>query len=162
MRVDEDAYFAGVLRAYTLVPSAACIHDSHVAEDAEIDAEKTRHRHTIKYADVGSPGDAAAIPLHCVPQAATAFKFRAGFITVPTTADSVEIDLLKGGATILTGPIVLDDNSVSRVMQEGVFDDADLSAGDWLDLSIDYTNSGGANGVGLLVELVIDEPGEAA
>lgn len=157
MRCDEAAYFGATLQAQTLIPSAGCVLDAHVGAAAGIAASKMHHRHSKSLSQTGSAATATH-PIHVVQGAtATLLSFKAGSIAIAAGAATVEIDLKKNGASILTAPITLDSANTARVLEAGTLSATALVAGDFLEVAITATAGGGTLPTGLLVQLELDE-----
>ena len=154
MRVKEDAYFEQTLQAATLIPSAGCVSNSHVAADAGVDASKLDHRY-MRYLNQSGTVAAVTIPIHVARGAGVVKKVEAGSIAICTTG-SVTIDVKKNGATILTAVITLDDGNTVRIMEAGtVSGDGSYSADDFFEVVVAIVSSGDLTG--LCVQVEFDE-----
>ena len=172
MRVDEDVYCAGTLRAKTLVPSAGCVSNSHAAADAAFAATKLEHQHTLTYRqDDGTDIAAAIAPLWTVRGAtATIVAIHVVCIDAPEGGDKhFTVDLKKANegapspATVLTA--VIDSDTYGAGVNEaadcevgvGSIASASLVAEDTLVLAIAIAGSTGNQGQGLIVTVTVRE-----
>lgn len=157
MRVDEDAYFAGTLRAQTLVIPSGTIVNASVNAAAAIASSKLEHQHVKTYGQSGTAA-AATVPIHVVQgTAGTILSLKAATIAACTGDATVTVDLKKAGSSILTGVITLDSANTARVAEAGTVSSATLAAGDFLELVIAVNAGTGSLGTGLCVQLVLDE-----
>ncbi len=156
-RIDSDTYVEGTLQAQTLIPSAGCVRNEHLAADAALAATKMQHRHR-KFISQSGTAVTATNPIHVVQGATGTINFiKAGSIGVAAGAATVTIDLKKNGVSILTGVITLDSSNTARVLEAGTLSSSSVVVGDFLELVITATLAGGTLPTGLIVEVEIDE-----
>ena len=152
MRVQEDVYCEKTFQAATLIPSSACVSNSHVAEDANLDPSKLGHRF-MRYLNQDGTVAAVTIPIHVARGAGVVMKVEAGSIAICTTG-SVTIDVKKNGTTILTSVITLDTGNTNRIIEAGtVSGDGSYSADDLFEVVVAIVSSGGLTGLCVQVEL---------
>jgi len=137
-RVEEDAFFAGSLGARTLVPSAGCVSDSHVADGAGIGVEKLEHQHRIYYAQNGKQTAYQDERVVHVTYGTTGglLAFEAGIITPATGSSTIEVDLLKNGTSVLASAIVLDSGDDPYELVVGTISTIALADGDILSILV--------------------------
>jgi hypothetical protein len=156
-RLEGDTYVNGSLQAKTLVPSAGCVSNQHVAAGAGIDASKLRHKHRKSRGQNGA-ASAETVGAHVVVGAnATVVAFKVGSIGVCTGNATITVDLKKAGASILTAAVTLNSSNTARVAVAAVIASAALVAGDFLEVVVTVNAGTGALGTGLFWELEIDE-----
>jgi hypothetical protein len=157
MRVEEASYFGDTLQAKTLIPSAECVGNSHVAAGAGLAASKLEHQHRKTYVQDGT-AVAATIPL-AVIQGPTArvISIKAGTIGLNAGNATITIDLKKNGVSILTAVITLDSSKTARTLYAGTLTSTAGVAGNWLEAVIAVAAGTGTLGTGLCVQLDWDE-----
>lgn len=157
MRVQQDVRVEGILSARTLVPSAECVFDIHVAATAAIATIKMLHKHLKRVSQSGI-AVAETRAIHVVIGATGTLKyFRVGSIEPCTGVAEITIDLLKNGVSILTAPVVLTSSDTGRVDKETNFIITPVLVGDWFEVVITVAAGGDTLGSGVACELEIDE-----
>lgn len=171
MRVDEAAYFADTLQAKTLVPSALCVSNSHVAAAAGIVATKLEHQHSLTYKQDDGTDIAAAIAglWTCRGATATIVAIQVVCIDAPSGGDKhFTVDLKKcnegspAPATVLTAVIDSDTyggagEATDAEVGVGAIASAALVAEDTLVIDIALLGSTGTQGQGLIVTVTVRE-----
>jgi hypothetical protein len=157
MRVEEDTYFAGTLRAGEFVLSSGCVEDANVATGAAIDVDKVNHKHRETYRQSGTAA-AVTIPIHVVYGATAVLKYlRAGTIAPCDGNATITIDIKKNGTTCLASVITLDSTNTARVAEAGTLTVTAGVDGDWFELVIAVDAGTGTLGTGLCVDCEFDE-----
>ena len=85
------------------------------------------------------------IPLGIATKSGTIVAASAASIVVAAAGESMAIDILKNGVTVLTAAITLDDTSTARTAVAGVLDSTvvAVAAGDFFEAALTYTAGGG-------------------
>jgi hypothetical protein len=142
-----------------------CITDAKVPAGANIDEAKFEHRAPVKCAQAGTVV-AATESIYIAFRPGVVAGFKAVLDTIPTGADrTITIDIKKstaGGAyaSILSAPLVLDDDSVAKVVEDfSISGTPAIAEDDILQIVITVAGSAGAQGAGLLVWGVVVENG---
>jgi hypothetical protein len=162
-----DVLVNGGINAQRISLEEECISNAVIETPTSpadaIDTPKVRHRTIVTLpfnANEGATAAAVIVPAHVVYGAAgTIVAFAAGSIAIAVGAATVVVDLLKNGASILSGTITLDSGNTVRVLEAAPgFSSTTLVAGDILEAKIvSATAGGGAIPVGAFFRLVVDE-----
>lgn len=155
-----DLFVQGNFNAQGITLPASCVTNSQVAVAAGIAATKLQHRRTRMYADPATTTVASKRQtIHVVYGATgTLIAFRAGMITAAIGADTATIKLRKNGTDILSADISLTSATAAfATLAAAGFTSAGLVAGDVLEVDITPVHSSGTLGVGIFVQLILDE-----
>lgn len=159
--VQGDLLVRGSLVSDTLVPSAGCVADSHVAADAEIQATKLEHQHAIRHTLSGTVA-AATVPIHVARAAGEVVSVEVVPLTAPTGGDKAfTVDLKAGNqstalATLLASALSISNTTADRQVRSATLGgDPTYADGDTLALVIATSGSTGtqASDVVILVTL---------
>lgn len=165
--INNDLYVNGSFAAKTMTLPAGVVNNSQVQAAAGINSTKLQHRHCIDhYQQTGVAVVTANQLMHIVKGVNSAmYSIRAIVDTIATGADrTVTIDLQKSTgagafATILAATIVFNNVSTARTVSNGAFSSTTLVAGDILKLTVTVAGAAGAQALGLLVTVELDEDG---
>jgi hypothetical protein len=156
-RVEEAAYFASTLQAKTLIPSAGCVSDAHVAVGANLDALKMRRLRNYHASKVGTAAS-ETIPLGRVRGVGTVLAVSVGSIAINSGAATVTVDILKNGTTVLTAVVTLNNANTARVFVAGTLSGTPtLAIGDFLEAVVVATAGGGTVATGLSIDVITHE-----
>lgn len=164
--VFDSLHVRGPLTCERFTAPAGSIGDSAVEAAAGIDPTKVIHQFPLHhYQTTGTAVVAAVEDLHIVQGAGgTLVSFEAAVTgAVATGADrTVTVDLHKSTgaaafASILTAPIVLDDDSVLRTAVAATLASSTLADGDILRVVVTVAGSAGAQAQGLIVTCFLSE-----
>jgi hypothetical protein len=157
---NQDLHVNATLSAKTFNPPTSCITNAAIQSNAGISASKVVHQFPL-YVNQ-APGTAVVADtslIHVARASGTLLSFEAATPTIATGADrTVTIDLQKstaGGAfaTVLSGTIVLDDDSVARVAEAGTFSSTSYVVGDLFQVVVTVAGAAGNQAQGLIVTL---------
>lgn len=156
--IQGNVNITGHLSAGSMTVPANTVLDDNVRSDADIEATKLQHQHQITRAL--SPHATAASTkrevLHSVYGATgTITSFSVGATVAPTGGDSVVVDLLKNGTTVLSGTVTLDSGNSNFVPEDGTVSVTSLVAGDVLEVNVSSVS--GTTCKGLYARLVVRE-----
>lgn len=157
-RLDQDVHINGTLTARAFTPPANCITAASIPVGAGIESTKTVHRHRKHYAISGTAAS-VTIPIHIAKAAGNVLSLEAGSIAIAVGSATVTINLLKNGSSILSGgtAITLDSSNVARTLEAATISSAAYVDGDFFELVIVATASGGTIPTGLIVDVEFDE-----
>ncbi len=129
-------------------PDPGGITDSHIASDAEIDADKMQHVYTagtsLGFAIGATPTTREEI-VYVAKQAGTIRGFHA-LLNVDGSSTSITFDLKKNGSSILSAVITVTSSTGDRVVSDGTLSSTTLAADDVLSISMTVSSSTGAQG----------------
>jgi len=174
VKVSEPAYFEdATIQALTL--GSGQIEDAHIASGSDIDADKLQHRHILVYqqadgSDVTSTsGDGVPIFVGTASGGYTIESVTALSPDAPSGdgTESITVDLLEAdddpsaAATVLTSTAVIDKTVADYEPVAAVINatKADRVTGDVLMVKVTVAGTGGTQGQGLLVQVVVVESG---
>ena len=155
-RIDGDLFVNGRISSTGLTAPASSITNSNIAAAAGIDSSKLDHRFRKHY-NQNSTASSATVAIHIANAAGSVNGIKAGSVAACSGAATITINLLKNGASILTGVIQLDNGNTARVSESGAFASTTYASGDFFELVIVATAGGGTLGTGLLVDVEFDE-----
>lgn len=153
-RVEENGQFRGQVTFLDIKLNDGAVEDKHIAADAAIAASKLEHQHRANYVPAKSDVTAAAETrvVHTVKGLTGKIKtFEAGCV-LPCVGDAtITVDLLKNGATVLTGAISLTSGQSAYDLVEGTVDTAKESVAhdDVLEVAVTVNADDGTLGIGL-------------
>lgn len=150
----------------TITPTGGGWGNADIRPGAGIDADKLHHRQIISIELFGPTTTITAltklIALLSSVDGVQIVGVSAAVVTVATGADrTVNVDLQRstGGAafaTVLTGTILLDDDSVALTPVAGVLDDSTIAEDDLLRLVVTVAGFADAQALGLIVNVTLD------
>jgi hypothetical protein len=159
-RLEGDVYINGTLSAKNFNPPDNSItRQEQVAAGINLDASKVEHRYVKTEALTDHATDSAVVRrvVHVVQGAtATIQSFSAGVTVAATSTGVCAVDLKVNGSSVLSATITLDSANAAFSQEAGTLADADLVAGDVVEISIDST-SGSNKPKGVNATVVIDE-----
>jgi hypothetical protein len=163
--ISGSLHVNGTLTAKRFSAPAGSIDNASVDEAAEIAATKLIHQFPLTYQQApGSEVVSNTVDLHIARGDGEVVSIEAAITgAIATGADrTVTLDLLKstaGGAfaTVLTAPIVLDDDNVLRTLEAGTVTTTDYLDGDILRLTVVCAGAASAQGQGLVVTTIVRE-----
>lgn len=158
---DGDLLVTGVLlvtgRTYIANPS---INNAVVPSGADWQARKLQHQHRciVAHKSDETVTDEAYVVHEVLGLVGTLIKVACGFVVAPVGGDTVEIDVLVNGASIMVAPIELDAADSPYNIVTAAIDSAGLAVGDIIEVAINAVAAGGtpAKGVFAYVDLVED------
>lgn len=161
-RVEEEALFSGKATFKDLVPSAECVENEHVAENASIDYKKLLHQHRKIYAQESATTAAVESRVIHVTHGltGTALAFKAGSVVANIGNSTISVDLKKNGSSILSAPISLTSSNTARQLVSGTISSPGLVVGDVLEVSIAVSAGSGTLGKGVFCYLDLSEKPE--
>lgn len=160
-RQTDDGEFRGAV-AFTgsMTMPSQTVGDAEVKTTDPIDAEKLEHQHRGVYAQESATtaADEARVVHVVVGTTGEIQAFQAGSVVACVGDDTVDVDLLKDGVSVLVAAITLDNANVAYTPEAATIDTAAVAAGDVLEVSIDATHNTGtlALGVYAVVDLFED------
>jgi len=157
--LEGPVHVKGMLTAASVVLPAGTVTDAMVNASAAIDADKLQHRHHVTWSNESATAAAdGAWVVHVVRgTTASVVSFEAGCVVACVGAATVDVDLLKNGASILTAAISIDSGDAAYAKVVGTIASAALVDGDVLEISVDETAGGGTVGKGVFASLALDE-----
>lgn len=158
-RIEGSLHVAGRLTPQLLDIPPETVTDAAVSSSAAIAAGKLEHQHQPVYAQESdtAAADEARI-VHVVRGAtATLVSVAAGAVVPAVGNAEVEVDLLKNGTTMLTGPITLDSGQIAYERVAGAFASGALVQGDVLEITIAGTAGTGTLPKGVFAAIVVRE-----
>ena len=158
-RVEENADFRGVTTIRDLKANDGCIENKHVAVGAAVAASKLRHQHrpVLAQESATSATDETRV-VHVVHgTVGKLLAIKAGCVVPCVGADTITIDLLKGGVSVLTSKITLSSAQSARQLVAGSIDTDTLAAGDVLEIEIDAIAAAGTMGKGPFAYVDLEE-----
>lgn len=158
-RVEENGQFRGTVTFLDLKPNAGCIENQHVAADAAIEATKLKHQHRVAIAqESATTVTDETKTVHVVKGTTGTLKtIKAGCVVPCVGGDTITIDLLKAGVSVLTAKITLTSSQSAYALLAGTIDTAALAADDVLEIEIDAVAAGGTMGKGVFVYVDLHE-----
>ena len=161
--INENWFFRKAVRFLNAILNAGCVSNVQVAADADIDASKLEHAHRVKLAQESDEAVVAETrPIHVVKGATATLKSVAAGLVVPcASGETIEIDILKNGVTLMSAAIELDSADDAYDVVAGTIQDEDLVADDVLEIEITpLAGSAGADAMGIFCYLDIWEDAE--
>jgi hypothetical protein len=159
-RLEGDVFVNGTLSAKTFNPPDNSItRDAQIAAGLNLDASKIEHRYVKTLALTDHATDSAVVRkvVHVVQGAtATINSFSAGVTVAATLTGACVVNLYVNGTTVLSATITLDSANAAFAQEAGTLSDADLVAGDVVEIAIDST-TGANKPKGVNATVVIDE-----
>jgi hypothetical protein len=144
---------------------AGAVTNASVLAAANIAGTKTNHRHHIQYHQVGTVAAETEL-VFCAYAACTVLSVKAAVVTVATGADrelTVEVKKSTGGgalSTILSSALAIDETKAALTHYDATLSGTPtMVADDLLAVVIAVSGSAGAQAVGLLVTIVVEENG---
>jgi hypothetical protein len=138
-----------------IVPNNS-ITNEKVASSTVIAATKLAHRHYARVSVAGTVAT-ATFPIHEAYAAGSIVQLVVASIVVAIGAATVTVDLRKNGTTVLSSVVTLNSSSVARTPVAGTVSSASYTSGDFFEVVITATASGGTLPSGLLVQMIVDE-----
>lgn len=144
-RIDDDLLVNGTLQARTLIVPSSTITNAMVATGAGIVAEKLEHApQGLFQQPTGTAAVSETRAVYLARYACTVEAFRAGVITPAVGAATLTFDLKKGGVSVLTGVVTINNTHTARQVVAGVLSGTvTLAAGDLLEVTTVATAGGG-------------------
>ena len=144
---------------------AGTVTNTAVLAATNIDSTKVNHRHHIQYTQAGTV--AAETKLAFIAyRACTVLSVKAAVVTVATGADrelTVEVKTSTGGgalASILSSALSIDETKAALTHYDATLSGTPtMAADDLLAVVIAVSGSAGAQAVGLVVDIVVEENG---
>lgn len=156
---NNDVTVRGRFTCNTISLPIDCVGDNNVPSAANLSQNKLQHRHVLILNQNGSAADELK-PVYVANVAGSVQSVKAASIAPAIGDSTVSIDVLKGGTTVLTAPIVLDNANSARVAESGTISGTQtLAIGDLLEIDVNATVGTGTLPTGLLVEVVVLEDG---
>lgn len=153
-----DLHVTGTITAGALTPSGGTVKNSSVSSAAgdEIVATKLEHQHVLVY---GKAGTAASetFGLYTAYGDGSIVSVKAASVAIAVGSATVTVDLKKNGTTVLSSVITLDSGNTARVAEAGTLSVTTYGDGDFFELVIVATASGGTIPTGLQVTVVLRE-----
>lgn len=144
------------LTAGSMGVAANSVTDTSVIAGANIAASKLEHQLHLTYSQTGTAAS-ATIPIHCGYGDGDIIGIKAYSIVAPLTTATVTIDLKKGGTSVLTGVITLDNGNTAYTPEAGSLSTTTYNNDDVLTLVIVAAASGGTLPTGLGVTVILRE-----
>lgn len=161
---NNDVHVNGALSCKSFNAPAGSITASDIQAAAGIEATKVIHQFALHVAQApGTAIVAATTLLHTLHADAELVAIEAMTPTPATGTDrTVSIDLQKGNmggsfATVLTAPILLDDDTTARTPVVGAIASPTLTDGDSLQVVVTVAGSNANQAQGLLVTVTLRE-----
>ena len=155
--LNEDLFINGHLTSKTAALPAGTVTNAMVNGSAAIAATKIQKVIQKTYNQTGTAASATVPIYECRGQTATLQYIRAGSIVACLTTATITVDLKKNGSSVLSAVITLDNANTARVSEAGTITGTSLVQGDWLELVVVASASGGTLGTGLFVQVEIFE-----
>jgi len=164
--IPADVYVDGQFNARTMSLPSSCVGNSQVSAGAAIDTSKLQHRHVEHYSQAtGTAVVAANAVMALITVGAGTLKQFSAAITgaVATGADrTVTVDLKKSTslaafATVLSAPLVFDDDTALFEYSSAVLSSTGLVEGDILQVTVAVAGAAGNQAQGLVAKLIYDE-----
>ena len=154
-----DAHVNGALSCKTFNPPSSSIDNDSIQATAGISASKLEHEYRPVFAqESATTASSGAHTVHVVEGAtATVVNIKAGSVVANVGAATVDIDLLKDGASIMTSEINLTSGDSAYALSAGAIASPSLVAGDILEVKVTATAGGGTLALGLYVMVDITE-----
>lgn len=150
-RIDGDLYVVGGLAAQTMTLPAAAVSNTNVAAAAAIAATKLQHQHqlTLPLTDHATAQTVVRKAIHKVyGTTGTLIAFKVGVTVAATAGNSIVVDLLKNGSSILTSTVTVDSTVAAyAVATASGFTSASVSTGDLLEVSVTTVTGTAPKGV---------------
>src|SRR4051812_43605091 len=124
----SDVHVAGKITCQTMNVPDQTIVDADVASDAGIQATKLEHDHIVTLNQPNTSATSETRSIYRARKPGSVVEIAAGSIAAAIGAATVTIDLKKGGATILTAVITLDNANSARVQELGTLSAATYAA----------------------------------
>ncbi len=156
-RVDEAGQFRSTVTFVDLRANLGAIEDKHVKAAAGLQASKLQHQHRRTYAQESAtaPATGAWVVHTVVGTVGKLLGFRVGCVVAPSTAETVVVDLLVNGASVLTAQVTIDDGDAAYALVEGVISSDALAAGDVVEVKV--VSSTGSTQKGVFAEVDLEE-----
>jgi len=148
-RHEGALHVAGKLSAKTIVYPTGSI----------MPAANQKHRYILHWSNESASAAAdGAWVIHVVHGAtATINSIKVGAVVACTGAGTVDFELLKNGATVLTAAVRIDSGDAAYALVAGSIASPFLSVGDVLEIAIDETAGGGVVAKGVFAVVELDE-----
>jgi hypothetical protein len=165
MDIPNDVSVLGILSCQSFSYPNGSIFDAAVGigsgPGAQISAAKLTHQYEDHYNNTPATSNAVTDRkvIHIVKGGTgTVIEFAAGAAVLLTGNDTVTIDLLKNGVSILSSPISLAATDTVRVLKPAVgYSNVALVAGDWLEVNVVATHNTGTLPQGVVARLTTRE-----
>ena len=158
-RHEGGLHVDGNLTMKTIGLPAGGVVNTHVSENAGLDATKLKHQYEITQAQGSGDNVAAETQVRHLVYGTTGevIAFEGGSIVAGLGTYEVTIDLLKNGTTVLTTPVVLTTNETAMEVVSSVIGTTPLVANDVLEVDISITGTTGTAAQGVFSRLVVRE-----
>lgn len=158
--IDGDCHVTGALTMGSVTLPTNSVTANKIAAGAGIEATKLEQRMRQPWAQ-GDYDDTAVdgrFVLHVVTGATgTIREFKAGCVTPCVGTDTIAVDLLKNGTSVLSADITLSSSETARELVEAAISTMAVAADDVLEVDIVVSHSTGTMGIGIFGTMVIDE-----
>ncbi len=154
--IQGDVHIVGNLTGATVTPSSSTVTDAAVSASAAISASKIQQQYVFNLCFTGSAAS-GTYGFHIAYGAGTIVAIQAASVTAAVGAATVTIDLKKGGSSVLTGVITLDNANTARTAEAGSISSASYSAGNFFEVVTVATAGGGTLPTGLVISVVLRE-----
>lgn len=144
-------------------PPDECITDDAFSSDDDdrLTAVKQQQQYSCEYSqESDTTAETETRVIHvCYGEEGEVIAFQAGSVVACIGPDSISIDLLKNGSTVLDSVIVLDSSNSARTPEEATLDPAevDLEEGDVLEAEITTSAGTGTLAKGVFIQAIIRE-----
>jgi hypothetical protein len=161
--MDSNVWVTGSLGANVLQPSAATVGDTQViafpGSGKCIQATKLQQQRDGNYAQGSTVAATSDQHLLAVVNgiAGAVVSFKAGAVTVITGNDTVTVDLLVGGVSILSSPITLNNTQSNYQVVAALLAANALVAGNVLEAKFTYTHLTGTAPKGVFCQVLFTE-----
>ena len=154
-----DQLHVTTLTATNFTPPAGSIKNTSIEAATGIAATKLEHpiRVTVCQESDTTATDQTFVAHSVYGATGTIVAFEVGCITPPVGAATIDVDLLVGGASVLSEAVQLTSATAARTVAAGTVSSADLADGDCVEVDIDETTGGGTQGKGVYATVVIHE-----
>ena len=159
-RIDGNTTIGGTLTvngtACTL--PTACITDSNMSAGSPAGVTKTVHQHLKQYAQESATAAAdGAFVIHVAQKAGTLTNFDFGAVVANIGVSVVAFDLLKDGATMLSGTNEIDSGDAAYALVAGTIGTAAYAADTVWEVKITGTAGGGTLAKGVFAQATFSE-----
>ena len=158
-RIDGDLLVLGTLTPARLTVPGGCVSDPAVPAGANVNSTKLMQRYEPIYTQ---PSGVAVVSerrfLHMVRSSTAVIQqIQAAVKQAITGADTVTVDLLKNGASILSAVLTINSTLAAFANLAGAVVSPNLVFGDVLEINVVATHTSGVLPQGLIVLVQIDE-----
>lgn len=154
--IQGDVHIVGALTGASITPSSSTVTDASVSASAAISASKLVHQQIINLPFTGT-AVSGTYGFHIAYGAGTIVAISAGSVTAASGAATFTVDLKKGGSSVLSSVITLDNANTARVAEAGTISSASYSAGNFFEIVTVATAGGGTLPTGVVISVVLRE-----